>query len=422
MDCVIVGGGIAGTLAALRCRESWPDKSVTLFETEREAGYYRALLPQFMAGKLEEKNLFFSQPAKDPLLTVRTDAKVKLLDRATQTLFLEDERKVHYERLILAHGGSPQMPGLLAGDLPRGIFPVRDLATARSIREWLPGHPRVVVFGGSLVAVKTAVHLRQAGLDVSVVVRREHVLLRVLTPAAAEVVEAHLHRMGITLLRGCSLESIGSRNGRIEGVKAGSRRVACDTLLVAAGSAPDTTFLEGTGLLENGELVVSPTLQTRDKKIFAAGDAATLSDPGGERISPRTWPQAAAQGKLAAENLYRSAPVPLTLLSHVNCMNLDGLSLVVLGSPAPGAEVVSYARTAEGLRRELFVLNNRLVGGALVGDISGAGPLHAMMNRGDRIGPGVEDLLRPHGKAVFPSSGYRKLKRRAVTFGWLNRG
>ncbi len=411
MDCVIVGGGIAGSVAALRCRESWPDKSVVLFEAEQEVGYYRALRPQFMAGKIDEKKLFFRGPADDPLLKVRTGVRIRSLDRKRQSLFLEGGETVRYERLILAHGGSPNMPGLLAGQSLRGIFPIRDLTTARKVREWLPGHPRVVVFGGSLVAVKTAVHLRQAGLDVSVVVRREHLLLRILTPATAEVVEAHLRRLGITLLRNCTIEGIKSRNGNIKAVKAGTRWLPCDTLLVAAGSTPDSTFLEGTGLLENEDLVVSSSLQTRDKKIFAAGDAATLLTPGGERISPRTWPQAASQGKLAAENLYRSVPIPLTDLSHVNCMNLHELSFVILGSPVPGSEVLSSSRPADGIRRELFVLNGRLVGGALVGDISGAGPLHAMMSRGGQFNPGVEDLLRSGSRAIFPVSSDARLKR-----------
>ena len=48
MTCIIVGGGVAGFQAAMTCRTLWPDRAVTLIDTEKETGYYRTLLPQFM--------------------------------------------------------------------------------------------------------------------------------------------------------------------------------------------------------------------------------------------------------------------------------------------------------------------------------------------------------------------------------------
>ena len=410
MECVIVGGGIAGFQAALACRASRPDKAVTLIDAENETGYYRALLPQFMAGTLEEGKLFFRQGEDDPLFTVRTGIRAKALDRDGRRLLLEDGESLSYDRLILAHGGNPRLPGIVADQSCRGIFPLRDLTTARKTRKWLADHRKVVVLGGSLVGVKTAVHLSQAGFEVSILVRRSHILLRVLAPEAAEIVENHLRNMGIRLCLYAELEDIRVQAGTISAIKAGGGWLDCDTLLVAAGIVPDRSFLEGSGLLTDGELVVSPALQTADPRIFAAGDVAVIAAPGEGHFSPNTWPQAVSQGRLAGGNLYRSVPLPHKELSRINAMELHGLAIVILGPPIPGAEAVSHARPEAGVRRELFLHGGKPVGGALIGDISAAGPLHALMNAGREINTGDIELLRPCRQAVirFPEQAGRR--------------
>lgn len=409
MTSIIVGGGIAGFQAAMTCRAIRPDQAVTLIDAEKETGYYRTLLPQFMAGALPEEKLFFRKEENDPLLAVRTGVRVKSLDRESRSLTLDSGETLCYDRLILAHGGEPYLPGILAGPPCGGIFPVRDLTTARKTQAWLADHRKVAVFGGSLVGVKTAVHLRQAGFEVALVVRRGHILLRALSPESAEVVEAHLRRLGIEICVNAPLEEIHEKDGAIAALKAGGRRLPCNTLLVAAGTVSDTSFLMGTGLLTDGELVVSLALQTIDPLIFAAGDVAFISSRGG-KASPNTWPQAVSQGKLAAENLYRSTPLPHRDLSRINAMELHGLAMVILGPPVSGAEAISHARPEASVRRELFLVEGRPAGGALIGDISAAGTLHALINAERPLTARDAGLLRPRTENVirFPEQTGRK--------------
>jgi NAD(P)H-nitrite reductase large subunit len=395
MEIVIVGGGAAGLQAAVHCRQYWPQKSMTLIEAEAEIGYSRPLLPQFMAGQVDEEKLFFWRPAPDPLFQVRTGIGVQFIDRKNQTLQLENQEWLHYERLILAPGGMPFIPAFESENSLEGIFPVRSLSVARKVREWLSSHPEIFILGGGLVGVKTALHLGLSGLQVSLVEKEDHLLPQALTARAARLVGDHLRRMGIHLFLGSLIEGIQGEKGVLKSIKLGGRWIPCDTLLIAAGSTPNVDFLEGTGLLKNGELLVSATLQTQDEKIFAAGDAVAISNPQGKNLTPWTWPQAVVQGKLAAANLYKSAPIPLNVLTRPNSLNLHGLSIVILGAPVPEAEVISYEAPSEGVYRELFLLGGRIVGGALVGDISGAGPLHHLMINGKEAGSEVYKLISP---------------------------
>jgi len=397
MDCVVIGGGMAGLQAALTMRRFWPDKRVILVDTEPEVGYYRTLLPQYMMRTLAEKKIFFWRPGEDPLFSVQTGARVEALDRENRCLHLGNKEKIEYRRLIIATGGRPVIPPVCPDSACGGIFPVRSLAAARAVRAWLPDHQDVVVLGGGLVGVKTAVHLAHFNQPVTVIEKENRLLPQALSPGAALPVEAHLAGRNIRLELGCSVEDLRLETGEIRAVKAGGKWIPCRTLLVAAGSVPDIGFLAESGLLVDGQLNVAPTLQTGDDRIFAAGDAVTISAEG--RFTPWTWPQAAVQGKLAAANLYAGVPVPLKDLSRVNSMNLNGLSLVVLGAPVPGAEVITYRESEGRVHRELFLLDGKIVGGALAGDISGAGPLQRMMITGREVGSAAGELLVPGCRA-----------------------
>jgi NADPH-dependent 2,4-dienoyl-CoA reductase/sulfur reductase-like enzyme len=417
MEIVIVGSGPAGLQAALLCRRCWPQKSVTLIEGEGTIGYCRPMLPQFMAGQVEEEKLFYLKPEEDPLLKVRTGVKVQSLNRETQTLHLESREKIDYERLVLAPGGRPIIPRIDGLDSLQGIFPVRNLPEARKVREWINKDRQIIVLGGGLVGVKTAAYLRVSGFQISLVEKEDHLLPQALKGHAARVVEDHLRRIGIRLFLGQTLKYVEGKNGILEGVNLDGKGIPCEAVLVAVGSVPNVAFLESSGLLEEGRLLVSPALQTRDARIFAAGDAITISTSEGKKLTPWTWPQAVSQGKLVGENLYRPNPVALKVLTRTNSMNLQGLSLAMLGAQVEGSEEISYGCPAAGSFRQVFLFDGRMIGGALLGDVSAAGPLHHLMFNGREAGSEVNKLIKPLLQAIPPNPlVYGKRGKRARFF------
>jgi NAD(P)H-nitrite reductase large subunit len=386
MSVIIVGGGVAGFQAARACLSQAPGRKVTIIDKEPWTGYLRTCLPQFMAGKMPWEKLFYFQEKLPPQMEIRVNTRVVGIDRRQGQVLLACGEKVPYERLILAHGGEPYLPELIAKTPGRGIFTLRDLVQARLIKDRLMTHRRVIILGGSLVGVKTAASLRQAGLDVTMIVRRGSILLRALSAEAARLVQQHLVNMGIAIITDAPLEDLQIKKGDFAAIKAGGRWIEGDTLLVAAGIEPEVGYLGESGLLTDGELVVPPTLMTRDERIAAAGDAVTLALSGG-KFQPNTWPQAACQGRLAGENIWRSQPFTHRDPTAVNAMDLNGLSLVILGPPLAGAAVVSHYLPRAGIFRELFHRRGLLVGGALLGDISQAGFLRALIAAETRLDP-----------------------------------
>lgn len=393
MDCVIIGGGVAGMQAALTFRRQWPKKTVTLIDTEKEVGYYRTLLPQFMNRTMPENKLFFWQAQDDLQLQVISGVSVETIDRQNRALFLSNKSTVNYQRLLIASGGRPIIPRVCQSADGKGIFPIRSLTVARAARDWLPDNPEVVIVGGGLVGVKTAAHLVGLNFSVTLIEKENQLLPLALSPEAAQLVETQLREKNIRLELGSTVEDLRFTHGKISGVQANGHWLPCQTLLVAAGSVPEITFLQDSGLLQRGRLEVTTTLQTLDENIFAAGDAVTIVTP--DSYTPWTWPQAVVQGKLAAANLFAPVHSSLRCLSRVNAMNLNGLSLAVIGVPVSGAQRSVFSRPDAGVFRELYHLDGRIIGGALIGNISNAGRLHAAMNSGKKIESDFDELLKP---------------------------
>lgn len=395
---IVVGGGAAGINAALACRKHFPEIAVTIVDTEAEIGYYRPLLPQFMLGKIDSQKLFFWRQDQDPLLALRMNVNVSSIDRENRLLHLEDGEPLAYDRLILAPGGRPLVPPVCTSQSCRlGVFPVRNLADAKAVRKWLPAHRNIVILGGGLVGVKTAVQFALSGFPAMLVEREDHLLPNLLAHHAAIPIADHLRNLGVDIRIRSTVEEIrGDSHGELKEVRICGEWTICDTLMVAIGSTPELGFLEGSGLLKGGELTVAPTLQTSDRCVFAAGDAVTIRTDDGAMHRPWTWPQAVSQGRLAGANVYRPAPLALRSINRVNAQNIAGLPLVVLGGRPDRFSVISEFGHPPRWWREWYRKKGRVVGGALVGDISGAGPLHFKMATG---GIRTDEMMKPDAMA-----------------------
>jgi NAD(P)H-nitrite reductase large subunit len=71
--------------------------------------------------------------------------------------------------------------------------------------------------------------------------------------------------------------------------------------------------------------------------------------------------------------------------------------------------VISYA-PQKGVRRELFIVEGKAVGGSLIGDISAAGALRALISARREIVPGDTALLKSRTRGIihFPERTGRR--------------
>ena len=107
------------------------------------------------------------------------------MDRARQQLVLSDGTSPGYDRLVFATGSRPVIPNLTglnpdpaAPVLPAGVTALRDLRDASVLQAAVAGGKRVVVLGGGVLGLETALAAAEEGATVTVVHNGPHPLGR----------------------------------------------------------------------------------------------------------------------------------------------------------------------------------------------------------------------------------------------------
>ncbi|HEX2695060.1 MAG TPA: FAD-dependent oxidoreductase, partial [Acidobacteriota bacterium] len=168
MKAVIVGNGLAGTMAAKSLRELDPSVAIEIIAEERHPYYPRPNLIDFVAGALPYERLFAFPPNwhERQDIAVRLGTSVVRIDPAAGTVATGDGRTSTFDRLLLANGSSAMVPPVRGAD-KKGVFVLKTLDDALSILEALKTRRRVAVLGGGLLGLEIARALKTRGAEVS---------------------------------------------------------------------------------------------------------------------------------------------------------------------------------------------------------------------------------------------------------------
>ncbi len=192
------------------------------------------------------------------------------------------------DRILLAVGASPsipEIPGL--SDTPYWT------STEALVAEDIPG--RLIVLGGSVIALELAQAFRHLGSDVTVVARST--LLSKEDPEIGEGLKRVFEDEGITVMLHTSPEAV-SHDGQQFRLTTNNGEISGDQLLVATGRRSSTAALDlakaGVKTDQRGGIVIDDHMRTSVENIYAAGDCTN---------QPQFVYVAAAAGTRAARNM-----------------------------------------------------------------------------------------------------------------------
>ncbi|MFE6971919.1 FAD-dependent oxidoreductase [Isoptericola sp. NPDC057653] len=466
---VVVGHGMVGARLAdeLARRDADGALDVTVLGAEPYEPYNRVLLSDVVAGRTDVAAIALPA-ADDGRALVRRGTAAVAVDRDARVVLADDGGRHPYDDLVLATGAAarlPDVPGLGTdpGALPAGVHALRTLDDAREIVAATVNAPRAVVVGGGVLGVEVALGLAGRGLSTTLVHGAGAPMDRQLDDEAGAVLRAALEAAGVVVRTGVRPREVLVVGGRAVGVRlAGAVRDAVrdpgETLgaglvVLACGTAPETTLARRAGLAVDRGVVVGPDLASvTDPRVFAVGDCA--QPPEGSRgLVAEGWDQARrlAEALVAAAAEPRPAPAAAEAREHLRLPS-DGagpsmavrlgtllssrapgavagpaavdtrgtdvvkvkagpLSVVAMGrcgsgrATAPGERVVRLGDPAAGRYVEAVVAGGLLVGATCVGDARVAADLTAAYTRRTPVPADPAFLLlTPVAPAVAPAS------------------
>lgn len=304
-EYLVLGAGIAGTSACEAIRQNDKKGSLTLVGAEEFAAYERPVLSK---GFLQETH---SRPqavheeswyAKNGV-ELRLNTVVRELDLERRRAVLGEGQVIEFRKACLAPGARPRRPAV-AGHGLGNVFYLRSLREGMALREVLLTSGEVVVIGAGLLGVEAAASIRAIGKKVTILDRHKLLWQRKVDPATAEWLTHYFAGQKVTLLLQEDLSGLEGKTSLKNIATKSGKRFPVALALVAIGVIPNSELVANTPLSGPYGIPVDEYLETEEKGIYAAGDAAVMTDLLFRGLRRHEhWASARQQGLVAGSNM-----------------------------------------------------------------------------------------------------------------------
>ncbi len=282
----IIGCGAAGATAALQARKFDRKVEISIFNEEPYSQYSRCGLPYTISGEVETlDDLILTPPENWASLKIQAHlgTRVTRIDHSSRMLEFEGSDgggEYQYDALIFATGARNADPPIKGLDKGR-VYGLRTIEDARALAVEAERAERIVIIGGGLIGMEAAEAFHKRDLDVTVVEFLPHILLAMVDPDLAALVEEQCQREGVRLFTNTAAQEVlgdatptavlvrNRETGEVDEIPA-------DAVIVATGVRPVTGLAESIGV-EIGStrgIRVDDRMQTNLEGVYACGDCA----------------------------------------------------------------------------------------------------------------------------------------------------
>ena len=336
-DLVVVGASVAAEALAARLRELAFEGSVLVVDRDERMPYERPPLSKAFLTAPDDTEIDVDWETTDVVIGTASDVEPAAKRLRVERASTGESTSVEYGTLVIATGASPVRLPIE----PDGVLHLRTVADSEQIRAAAAAGSRVGIIGAGAIGAELATSLSANGAEVVLLDKADRPLERLLAGHLGADVTSWLTDRGITCRLGVDITGIaatpaGWTVALAVGAGADDELLQFDVLISAVGARPITGWLEGSGLLTDGQLVCDETGQviTADGRIpavYGIGDVVTRQDASGMRSRTESWSAAVEQGRTLGTQL-AGEPAEETELPYF-WTDVAGRKVQVLGTP-----------------------------------------------------------------------------------------
>jgi 3-phenylpropionate/trans-cinnamate dioxygenase ferredoxin reductase subunit len=276
-DNVIVGGGLAGGMAAQEYREAGGKGSVVVIAREPHSPYHRPpLTKEFLRREKPEHELLMHSDSEwsDLNVELRLSTEASAIDPERHTVDLAGGESVEYGQLLLATGATPRPLGDAAT--------IRVIEDSQRVGDLLErGSGYLGVIGGGFIGVEAAASARMKGLDVTMVAPEPVLWSHLFGEEVGRYFQNHMERHGVKVITGAKELPPDDY----------------DLVIAGIGVSPNTELASAAGLPTGSGVLADDHLRAA-ADVWVAGDIAEYQSViHGRRIRIEHWDVALNQGR-----------------------------------------------------------------------------------------------------------------------------
>lgn len=391
---LILGNSAAGIACIEAIRLHDKTSEIALVSEEEFRIYSRCLLPYFLAGDIRDQRLlyrtdsFYRANRVTPYLGTRCEKVVP----EERIALLAGGQSIRFDRALIATGARPVIP-TIKGIEKDGVFALRTIEDVRGILKFVKRAKHVAVLGGGLVGMKAAYGLSKHVRDVSVIVKSDQILSRILDPKAALIVQHWVEKRARILTNLEAVEVLG--RGKVEAIRLNNGRAfECDIVVIAKGAVPNSEIIAGSAGTTDHCISVDEFQKTSLEDVYAAGDVARTKERRPDELKINAlWPNAVEQGRVAGVNMAGGAE-RYDGSSAMNSVEFFGLPVISAGATAPkeGFTELIYEDKNRNVYKKVFLSGHAVVGMLFVNDIKSASVIRNLIRTKTEIS-GIRDII-----------------------------
>ncbi len=306
-DVLIIGGSAAGIVAAQAGKSQYPGKEFLIIRKENHVLVPCAIPYLFKTLDSTRQNIIPDEPLKNAGIKLKI-AEITSINRQNKTCKTDDQTEITYDKLIMATGSTPIIPGWLKGADLENVYtiPKNKEYLDRFIQD-LKNFKKITIIGAGFIGVEISDELTKAGKEVTLVEIMPDILSAAFDPEIAATAKDLLEKRGTKIKTGTGVKEIlGAK--KVESVLLDStEKLQPDAVILSMGYRPNTALAKESGLklTDAGFIETDKHMGTADPDIFASGDCAQKKNLITQKPAPIMLASTATrESTIAAMNLY----------------------------------------------------------------------------------------------------------------------